>query len=553
MPPALPTDDTTLSDPVPAAGEVQEADSAPPSDDAEAARRKAEEKAAEKAEALRRQRLTLLMQSIDAQPDFATLKDSMVEMQKVSRSEKSHTRALTDLIYNDPTMLSKLLRLVNAAYYSAVGGGQITSMHRAVHLMGFQNICMLASSLMIFDRLPQGTDGDRLRNEFARGQLGASLALAMCTSRKHVEDIYVATLFQRLGDLLAGLHFHEDAQVLEDQLDAKALAPGSAARHEEREVLARQYWGMTIEEIGLDVASRWGWPPQLLVGMRSLRVDDPEKVLEGDEYQRVLCTFANTLAEELMRLPEEGTPEERDEARKAFVLQYANDWLIPLGLNPETIGDIVNTVRTHWLELIKALGVTLTPGGVASSSKKKQVDMTTSEYRKRLAEDLADAVDELTRMNKRGASVMEVTDSALRLIHKTLDLQRAIVCLRNGDGRLEGKLGVGSKAVVLSPHFNVPLTPPECLFGLLCAKSADTLISDSSEGTIARHLPGWFKERVKAGTFLVLPIVHNGAVLGMLYGDQPDAGQIVINERALTLLKNLRNQVLHAMRQPPKA
>jgi hypothetical protein len=58
---------------------------------------------------------------------------------------------------------------------------------------------------------------------------------------------------------------------------------------------------------------------------------------------------------------------------------------------------------------------------------------------------------------------------------------------------------------------------------------------------------------VKAGTFLVLPIVHNGAVLGMLYGDQPDAGQIVINERALTLLKNLRNQVLHAMRQPPKA
>mgnify|MGYP002138379858 CR=1 FL=1 len=204
-------------------------------------------------------------------------------------------------------------------------------------------------------------------------------------------------LFQRLGDLLAGLHFHEDAQVLEDQLDAKALAPGSAARHEEREVLARQYWGMTIEEIGLDVASRWGWPPQLLVGMRSLRVDDPEKVLEGDEYQRVLCTFANTLAEELMRLPEEGSPEERDEARKAFVLQYANDWLIPLGLNPETIGDIVNTVRTHWLELIKALGVTLTPGGVASSSKKKQVDMTTSEYRKRLAEDLADAVDELTR------------------------------------------------------------------------------------------------------------------------------------------------------------
>ena len=46
--------------------------------------------------------------------------------------------------------------------------------------------------------------------------------------------------------------------VLAKEQFAKALVPGSAARHEEREVLARQYWGMTIEEIGLDVASAVG-------------------------------------------------------------------------------------------------------------------------------------------------------------------------------------------------------------------------------------------------------------------------------------------------------
>ena len=85
------------------------------------------------------------------------------------------------------------------------------------------------------------------------------------------------------------------------------------------------------------------------------------------------------------------------------------------------------------------------------------------------------------------------------------------------------------------------------------SKEPTVVVLDNRLDGLLGHLPGWFKERVKAGTFLVLPIVHNGAVLGMLYGDQPDAGQIVINERALTLLKNLRNQVLHAMRQPPKA
>ena len=116
----LPTGDTTLSDPVPGAGEVREAGSAPPSDDAEARPQESRRKG-RRSRGLRRQRLTLLMQSIDAQPpDFATSK-GLDGGDAVSPGEIPHA-ALTDLTHNDPTMLSKLLRLVNAAYYSAVGG-----------------------------------------------------------------------------------------------------------------------------------------------------------------------------------------------------------------------------------------------------------------------------------------------------------------------------------------------------------------------------------------------------------------------------------------------
>ena len=139
------------------------------------------------------------MQKIDAQPDFASMKESMAGIQRIARSDRAHARAMTNLIHDDTAMVSKLLRLINAAYYSSVGGGSITSLQRAVSLLGFKSVGLLASSLMLFERLPKGADGERLRREFARAQLATLLAHDLCHSRNHIEDIYIAALFQRLG------------------------------------------------------------------------------------------------------------------------------------------------------------------------------------------------------------------------------------------------------------------------------------------------------------------------------------------------------------------
>ena len=518
-------------------------------DAAAAARSKARE-AAEREEAARRERQLRLMQKIDAQPDFASMKESMASIQKIARSDRAHARAMTNLIHDDAAMVSKLLRLINAAFYSSVGGGAITSLQRAVSLMGFKSVGLLASSLMLFERLPKGADGERLRREFARAQLAALLAHDFCHSRSHIEDIYIAALFQRLGDMLAGLHFADDARIIEDQLDDQELAPDSPERQQARDSLARAQWGLTIDELGIDVAGQWGWPKSLLVSMRALHPGDPELALAGDDYQRGLCTAANRLAEELMRLPEVGTLEERAEARAVVVQRFAAAQAIPLGLNPDALPEVVEKAKRVWDELLKALGITLGEAVPAKSTAApvKKLDPGSREHRLLLAENLADAVEHLSRMNRKGASVAEVTESALRLMQKALFLQRVIVCLPDpATGHLKGHLGLGDKAVVLARHFDIPLKPPNELLGLLCLKNADTLITDSAAPAIAQRLTDWFKLRVRAGGFLVLPMVANGQVLGLLYGDHQEPGQMQINDRALTLLKNLRNQVLLSM------
>lgn len=513
----------------------------------------AQDDAEAREEAMREQRLRRVMQSIDTQPDFASVKASMLNLQQVSRSERSHTRALTDLIHDDPAMLAKLLRLVNAAFYRSVGGGEITSMARAVQLLGFQKVGILASSLRLFEALPKNADGLRMQQEFARSQLAAMLAQSFCHSRRHADTIFMSALFQRLGDLLAGLHFQDDAQVIEDKLDLQDLPKESPQRHRARDKLARANWGVSVEEIGHEVARGWGWPADLLGNMRSLHPASPEDPLEGDDYARVLCTAVNGFAGELMQLPRVGTPEEQAEARGRLVRGFAERFAEQLGLNPETLAESVEQTFAAWLELLKSLGVTLlAPGEVPTKAAANKLDPNSREYRQNLADNLADAIEHLRRMNRRSAPLPEVLEAALKLLMKSLDLQRAVVCLADPPtASLRGRLGVGDKAVVLAPFFEIPLAPPSCLFGLLCSKNADTLIRDVSDPVIAKRLPGWFPERVRAGTFLVLPLMTTSQqVVGMLYGDQRQAGDLVVHDRGLALLRDLRQQVLNAVIMP---
>jgi HD-like signal output (HDOD) protein len=508
----------------------------------------------EREEAARRQRRLKLLQSIDKQPEFASLQVQMAQLQRVSRDDNAHARALTALIDDNPALLSKLLRLINAAYYSPVGGGSITSMQRAVSLMGFHAIGMLAGSLLMFDRLPKGADGDRLRREFARAQLAAALAQEFCHSPRHADHIYIATLFQRLGDLLAGIHFAPDMQVLDDLLDDQELPRGSAARRGQRDVLARRTWGLTLEELGLEIAGRWGWPPRMLQAMRSLGCDDPGRALRDDEYARVLNTACNGLAERLMAVPADGEPADREAARRDTVLDWSRELLVPLGLDAGTLQAQVERTLASWRDLLGGLGMTpdawRSDAGQAPPPKKNALDPKSLAYRQGLAENLADAVDHLVRMNKKAAPPEQVMESALAWMIKALDLQRAILCLRD-DARplLVPRMAQGHKGVVLSRHFEIPVEPPADLFGLLCAKQADVLISDTADPLIDQRLPGWYRQKVAAGSFVLLPIHHDGRIMGMLYGDQHEAHAMHLNDRALTLLKLMRNQLLEALKR----
>ncbi|MCV2367834.1 HDOD domain-containing protein [Roseateles oligotrophus] len=547
--------------------------------EAEAARKQAEQEAEDKAAAEREARHKRLMQKIAKQADFASMKDSVRLMQKISRSENAHARALSGAISEDIAMTAKLLRLVNAAFYSAAGGGNITSLQRAVALMGFQTVGMMANSLMLFDRLPKGADGNRLREEFGRAQLAALLAQQFCNRNKAIEGSYLAALFQNLGGMLGGLHFPEDLQSFEEKLAARGLTMGKGDWMDARDKLAREHWGVDIEDIAIDVAGQWGWPESVRNGMRRLQPSSAERAASPEEYQRVLCTAANVLAAELLGLPSSGSAEEKAEARRACVERFAAEMAVPLSLDPEPLVDEVAGVQEVWDDLAKVLGfgpVAAPPvakkpkeadlggkpgvGKVASAAGSSNLAAAAKPAPPRpvvpaapvnpaVAESLSNALEKLSGLVLSGAPPGQLLQLCMKQMHEALNLRRVVVCLRDPSGSmLKGGMGVGERATALAPVFQIPLQPPSELFGLLCSKGADTLISDTADPVIAQRLPAWFRNQVQAGTFVLLPMVAGGQVLGAFYGDKADAGTLQISERELTLLKTLRNQVVMALR-----
>jgi eukaryotic-like serine/threonine-protein kinase len=64
---------------------------------------------------------------------------------------------------------------------------------------------------------------------------------------------------------------------------------------------------------------------------------------------------------------------------------------------------------------------------------------------------------------------------------------------------------------------------------------------------VAKRLPTWYKQRVNAPTFLLLPLMHKGTPIGLIYADQAQAKGIELTAEELALVRALRDVIVTAL------
>jgi hypothetical protein len=82
---------------------------------------------------------------------------------------------LANAVLKDYSVTNKLLKLVNSAFYGQFAG-KITTVSRAVVVLGFEQVAMAASSLMLFEQLKNKGHSSELRDaavgSFMSGLIG---------------------------------------------------------------------------------------------------------------------------------------------------------------------------------------------------------------------------------------------------------------------------------------------------------------------------------------------------------------------------------------------
>jgi HD-like signal output (HDOD) protein len=508
--------------------------------------------------------LDFLLRRMRHKSDFPALSDAVVRIQRVANSENESLGSLSNEILKDVALTQKLLRLVNSANYTHAGGGSISTVSRAVALIGFAGIRNLALSLVLVEHMHDKAHAEQLKGEFLRALMAGTLAAELAPIAREGEEAFIGAMFQNLGRLLTEYYFPEEAR----QVRAAQAASNGALSEQTAAVRAL---GLSFEELGIGVAKAWGLPEGLQRCMRQADADPPAQ-MPGQPAERLrwVTVAANRIADALLRADPEAAP-------KALA-EVAQRHAAALGVDVKRIEAATATARTKLAELAKAMSLS-----VAAVSPARKLLLSTAVRAsavpppdslathgliptRTLVEPRQAAVATPPRENAAellAAGVADITDSmvdtfklndVLRMIletmYRALGFRHIVFCLRDPKtATLTGRFGLGEGVDGVVPVFRVPLTPAADLFHAVCAKAADTLIHDASAPTIAPRLPAWYKTSINAPAFLLLPLAMKGATFALIYADKAAANTIELGERELSLLRTLRNQAVMAFRQ----
>ena len=117
-------------------------------------------------------------------------------------SEKSAVSELADAILCDQGMTAKLLRIANSVIFNT-SGTQVTTVSRAIVMLGFDMVRQIALSVAFVDAFLRGRVRERVQREMARA-FHAAVQARWLAARRHdaqPEEVFIAALLYRFGDL----------------------------------------------------------------------------------------------------------------------------------------------------------------------------------------------------------------------------------------------------------------------------------------------------------------------------------------------------------------
>jgi serine/threonine protein kinase len=506
--------------------------------------------------------LQFLLRRMRHKSDFPALSSMIGAVNRAASSQTERISELSNSILKNFALTNKLLKLVNTACYGQFQGG-ISTVSRAVMILGYENVRQIAATLLLLDHLQNKAQAGRLRDEVLAAYLAGLLGRELVSQAgiRDAEEAFVCALFHGLGRLLTAYYFDDEFQEIA-RLQGQGLDECNAST---------RVLGLSFEELGIGVARTWHFPERLLNSMRRIGEDHAKRPASGEDRLRLVANLSAELCAALR--------EPRADARRTRIAALGKRYQAA-GIGEPVLAAVAQGAVAELVNELEQLGVA--PGSSALVATLLDADRGAEAQ---VEDPLTTVIEETTLTEAPGggdragpaaavsgsqrqailtAGIQDITSSLvgefelndilhmiLETMYRGIGFSRAILCVRDAtDSRLAGRFGFGADVErLIARGFDVPLAPARNAFYAAIASGSDIHIADVDAERIRDHIPQWYRQLVPARSLALFPVLLNKKPLALFYGDSDRAGGLSFAPAELNLVKTLRNQAVLAFRQ----
>lgn len=495
-----------------------------------------------------------LLQKFGSDVDLLALGSSVSRVVQLASADDEATRTLAYGILSDVALTQKILRLANTVFYRTASSTPVTTISRAIFLLGFDTVKTSALAMMLIDGLASNKHAQSVRRELTEA-LCASLVgreMARRSQYQGAEEASIAALFKNLGRLLLASHEHS----LYKEIVELSVAGGHTLAQASMQVL-----GCSFELLSESVLHKWDIPDTIIHSLRPIPPGIVPAHKNRQEWMRQVAAFSVEAAQQVMC---KGDPVSSD-ASQALLKRYGS----ALYLDQDKLTHLFATVSHEIEQLVESLNLAGPQKIVIEAPVEEekglpsilqlatmdagatQTDTRHASGKPVNARDLLLAgVQDATQMMASGrCKVNELILLVLEILYNSMGFRFATVCLKDPKtAKYRSRIAIGEDHAARQAEFVFPLASARDLFHLAMENNADLMIADAATPKIRELLPAWHRALLPdARSFIVLPLVLQKVQIGLFYADRAQTAPEGVPPDEAALIKALMGQVLAAL------
>lgn len=505
-----------------------------------------------------------LIDKMQNQSNFPAVSQHIIAINsKAVTSSRSSANELAALILKDYSLSSRLLKVANSAMFGDFSG-KISTISRAVVLLGFEQVHLTATGLIFFEQLQDKASSHYIKEGILSSFLSGILArdLAKYYKCAEAEKYFLGAMFHNFGRLLTMYYFPDEYQnylvfLQKNGSDERAMV---------------QAIGKTFTTLGVGIAKEWCLPEDLVLSMTPPEADELARKDNSITHNQGISAFANELCDISMNVP----PTQRLRHLSVLLRKYRELYPLP----QETIIAMMDSALIEIKKFSDVLRLnsddvsnmdkrtfnnldpddTLTDEDSINSTRSNLVklqiidtpipQLTNNSTAEERNESLIGGIQEITNVMLEDASLDEILTMILETIYRGIGFDKVIIFFKDSKiEQMKARFSLGSslKNFLKGFSFTIDSEEPD-LFSTSILDGSDLYIPNISDTHIRDLKPEWFRGAIFSPSFVLYPIVVNRKCIGLIYAGHNDTVEELTTQQ-LNAIKTLRNQAALAIKQ----